>query len=274
MNMEPELQTQAQPAEAEEAFLPTAVLAINIGNTMTTAGIVLADRVEQSFTIETREIETIGPQLRELWDQIEDPAEAKVVVGSVVANRTDPLRRIVLDVLGTDAYVIRKDLPLPMPLDVENPETVGVDRVCAAAAAYQKLRHACVVADIGTAMTVNVVSDDGLFLGGAILPGPHLAAQALAEHTAALPKIELDRPQRIIGKNTEEAILVGVVYGAAGALRELTERFATEMGKWPQLVVTGGGANLIAEYCEFVDNIVPNLTLIGIALAWHLNPVK
>lgn len=272
--MEPELQTQARPTDVEEEFLPTTVLAISIGNTMTTAGIVIADHVEQSLAVETREVDSIGPKLLELWGQIDDPSEAKVVIGSVVANRTEPLCRIVLEVLGAEAYVIRRDLPLPMHVDVENPETVGVDRVCAAAAAYQKLRHACIVADVGTAMTVNVVSDDGLFLGGAILPGPYLAAQSLAEHTAALPKIELRRPQNAIGKNTEEAIAIGVVYGATGALRELVERFATQLGKWPQLILTGGGANLIAEYCDFADNFVPNLTLIGIALAWHLNPVN
>lgn len=271
MSMEPELQTQTKAAAVTDEFPPEAVLAINIGNTMTTAGIVLGDQVDKTFTIETRDLDSIGPQLLELWRQIEQTnEEAKVVIGSVVANRTEPLCRIVLEVLGAEAYVIRRDLPLPMRLDVENPDAVGVDRVCAAAAAYRKLRHACIVADVGTAMTVNVVSDDGLFLGGAILPGPHLAAQSLSEHTAALPKIDMMQPPaQPIGRNTEQAILVGVVFGAAGALRELVERFATHLGKWPQLVLTGGGAKIIAEHCDFVDNLVPHLTLIGIALAWH-----
>lgn len=259
--------------QAEGTLLLPTVLAINIGNSTTIAGLVRDQVVDSVISVETRALDTFAPQLAELWGQVEDPGRARIVIGSVVANRVEPLCQIVMGVTGLDALVIRRDLPLPMELDVENPDTVGVDRVCGAAAAYHRLHHACVVADIGTAMTVNVVNDAGVFLGGAILPGPYTAAQSLAEHTAALPKIELRRPERHIGRNTEEAILSGVIYGTVGALRELTERYATEMGHWPQLVVTGGGANLISELCEFVDNVVPHLTLMGIALAWQKNPV-
>lgn len=266
--------TQTETAtQTEGVLIPPTILAINIGNTITTAGLVREQEVDSVITVETRELETIRLQLTEIWSQVSDPGRARVVIGSVVANRVELLCRIVKEVTRLDALVIRRDLPLPMEVDVENPETVGVDRICGAAAAYQRLRHACVVADIGTAMTVNVVSDDGVFLGGAILPGPYTAARSLAEHTAALPNIQLRRPEQHIGRNTEEAILSGVVYGTVGALRELTERYATEMGRWPQLVLTGGGANLVVELCEFVDNVVPHLTLMGIALAWQKNPV-
>ncbi len=268
------LESLTQPtAQAEGTLLVPTILAINIGNTTTTAGLVRDQQVESAISVETRDLDSFRPQLVELWALVDDPGRARVVIGSVVAERIEPLCRIVMDVTGIDALILRRDVPLPMDLDVENPDTVGVDRICSAAAAYHRLRHACVVADIGTAMTVNVVSDEGVFLGGAILPGPYTAAQSLAEHTAALPKIKLRRPEHHIGRNTEEAILSGVVYGTVGALRELTERYATEMGRWPQVVVTGGGANLVAELCEFVDNVVPHLTLMGIALAWQKNPV-
>jgi len=268
------LEPLARPAaQAEGVLAPPTVLAIKIGNTTTTAGLVRDQQVEPVIAIQTRQIDAIKPQLAELWNQVEDPDRARVVIGSVVAGCVEPLCQIVKEATGRDAFVIRRDIPLPMELDVENPDAVGVDRVCGAAAAYHRLHHACVVADIGTAMTLNVVSDDGVFLGGAILPGPYTAAQALAEHTAALPKIDLRRPEHHIGRSTEEAILSGVVYGTVGALRELMERYATEMGRWPQLVVTGGGCSLVAELCEFIDNVVPHLTLMGIALAWQKNPV-
>ncbi len=225
----------ASAAQAEGALLLPTILAINVGNTTTTAGLVIDQQADPVITVETRDMdETLGPRLAELWSQVSEPARARVVVASVVANRVEPLCRIVKEVTNLDALVIRRDLPLPMLLNVENPDSVGVDRICGAAAAYHRLQHACVVADVGTAMTVNVVSDDGVFLGGAILPGPYTAARALAEHTAALPWVELRRPARHIGRNTEEAILSGVVYGTVGALRELTERYATEMGRWPQ----------------------------------------
>jgi type III pantothenate kinase len=269
-----DIEPLARPAGQVEGALATpTILAINIGNTVTTAGLVRDQQVEPVISTETRDLEAIRKPLAELWGQVEDPGRARVVIGSVVANRVDPLCRIITEVTKQDALVIRRDIPLPMELDVENPDTIGVDRICGAAAAYHRLRHACVVADIGTAMTVNVVSDGGVFLGGAILPGPYTAVQALAEHTATLPKINLRRPEHHIGRNTEEAILSGVVYGTVGALRELTERYATEMGRWPQLVVTGGGSGLVAELCEFIDSVVPHLTLMGIALAWQKNPV-
>lgn len=274
MTFDPQSKTQAQPAVLDETLPTITVLAINIGNTMISAGLVIGEAVEESFTILTSDIDTIGPQLADLWSHIDEPAEARVVIASVVPAQIEPMCRIVHSSLGTEAYVVRRDLPLPMAVDVENPDTVGVDRVCAAAAAYKKLGHACVVADVGTAMTVNVVSDDGTFLGGAIMPGPHLAALALSEHTAALPKVNLRLPEQLIGKNTDEAILIGVVAGTAGALRELVERYATHLGKWPQLVLTGGGASLLASYCDFIDTYVANLTLLGIALAWHRNPVS
>jgi type III pantothenate kinase len=263
-----------EPVNQAEGLLPApTILAINIGNTVTTAGLVSHEQVDPVISVETSRLEDIGPQLAGLWEQVSDPSHARIVIGSVVANRVDPLCRIVMEVTKQDALVIRRDLPLPMEVDVENPDTVGVDRICGAAAAYQRLHHACVIADVGTAMTVNVVSDDGVFLGGAILPGPYTAAQALAEHTAALPKVQLRHPEHHIGRNTEEAIISGVVFGTVGALRELTERYATEIGRWPQLVLTGGGANLVAGLCEFVDNVVPHLTLMGIALAWQKNPI-
>lgn len=253
---------------------PGPVLALNVGNTMTSAGIVDDQHVEHVIAVETRTLQTIGQHLTALWDRLSHNPAARVVIGSAVANLTEPLCQVVKQATSANALVIRRDLPLPMALDVDNPETVGVDRVCVAAAAYHRLRHACLVADVGTAITVNLVSDDGVFVGGSILPGPHVAAAALAEHTAALPRVQLRRPERLIGRNTEQAILSGVVFGLAGALRELTERYATELGCWPQLIVTGGGAGLIAEHCDFIDNVVPNLALMGIALTWQLHPDK
>ncbi len=267
-NYEPLNQTAGQ---GDALIGPPEVVAINIGNSTTTAGLVREQQVESVISVATDQLDAIAEPLAELWGQI-DARTVQVVVASVVPARTEPLCRIVERVTGEQALVIRRDLPLPLPLDVENPETVGVDRVCGAAAAYHRLGHACVVADVGTAMTVNVVSDDGIFLGGAILPGPQTAAWALAEHTAALPEIQLRRPEHHIGRSTEESILAGVIFGAVGALRELTERYATEMGRWPQLVVTGGGAKLLADYLDFADDLVPNLTLMGIALAWQQNP--
>jgi type III pantothenate kinase len=144
-----------------------------------------------------------------------------------------------------------------------------VDRVCSAAAAYERTGSACAVASFGSAITIDCVSDDGRFLGGAILPGLDLSFQALHIGTAVLPRVLPAAPTSPFGKNTHDAIVNGVAYGAVGALREIVERFATELGHWPPLVLTGGNAPLIASLADFVDAVVPDLCLIGIALAYR-----
>jgi type III pantothenate kinase len=127
-----------------------------------------------------------------------------------------------------------------------------------------------VVADCGTAITVDCVSDEGVFLGGAILPGLSLGASALAGGTALLPKVALERPTWVFGKDTRQAIIGGLVQGARGAIQFLTEAYATELKKWPLLLLTGGDAELIREEQGLEQAVVPELTLLGVALAFHL----
>jgi type III pantothenate kinase len=154
-----------------------------------------------------------------------------------------------------------------MVLEIDNELEVGVDRVCCAAAAFERVGGPCAVASFGTAITVDCVSADGRFLGGAILPGLDLCCQALHDGTAQLPRVLPGVPKTPFGKNTHDAIVGGVTYGLMGALREIVERFATELHEWPQLVITGGNAPLIADCADFVDSVVPDLCLMGIALA-------
>lgn len=106
-------------------------------------------------------------------------------------------------------------------------------------------------------------------MGGAILPGFQMSLDALHDHTDRLPSVQAAAPNSACGRNTPEAMLAGVVYGAAGALREIVERFATELRSWPPLVVTGGNAALIHPHANFIDAVVPDLCLRGIALAYR-----
>jgi type III pantothenate kinase len=199
---------------------------------------------------------------------------------------------------------IGTDIELPMALEVENAATVGPDRVVAAAAAFEAVGGPLVVASFGTALTISAVSAEGVFLGGVICPGLRLGAKVLHEATAALPLVELPRPSdpksesdRLaatrrgarpdapqadtppetasesrpspFAKNTVAAIQAGLFYQAGGTLREVVERMATEFSTWPHLVLTGGDAELVAPSYEFVDSVVPNLTLMGINLAYR-----
>jgi len=147
-----------------------------------------------------------------------------------------------------------------------------VDRLCAAVAAYDRLGTACVVADFGTAITIDCVSDRGVFLGGAILPGLGMAADSLHERTAQLPRVEIAKPDGVFGKDTQQAIVRGILATARGALRELVEAYATELGHWPIVILTGGDAHLVCDdpnEGELVQAIVPDLAIRGAALAYY-----
>ncbi len=242
-------------------------VAVAIGNTHVRAAICVNGEISDRIVVETEralaEPAALDPILA-LSAQTED---CRVVISSVVPTVLSALRSGLECQSNVTALVVGSDIPLPMPMDVESPESVGVDRVCAAAAAFARVKQACVVVDFGTAITVNAVGDNGAFLGGAILPGLGLAARALAEHTAALPLVEVCKPGSVLGRTTEAALTSGLFYGARGAIREIVEAMAASFGKWPTLLFTGGDAVLVGEDCDFADVVVPDLGLLGLELA-------
>ncbi len=242
------------------------LLAIDIGNTRVGLGIWDGDGLHDTRHTAVNQLDELQAALEQAWKAMDSRRRA-VVIGSVNPEGTVRVQQAAEAVSGVSVLRIRDDLPLPMPLDIENEEEVGVDRVCSAAAAFDRIGGACAVASFGTATTVDCVSANGRFLGGTIMPGLEMCCQALHEHTAQLPRVVLRAPQGTFAKNTHDAIVNGVMYGMLGALREIVERFATDLGEWPQLVITGGNAPLVAELADFVDAIVPDLCLIGIALA-------
>jgi len=245
------------------------LLVIDIGNSRIHLGLAREGKVTDSVVVEAAGLDDLPKVIEDLWSKLDASAPRASVGASVAPGVLRRVAEVVRKVTGQELLVIRDQIDLPMPVDVSNPDTVGADRVCAAAAAHAQLGQACVVADFGTAITIDCVSDDGVFLGGAILPGLQLSALSLEEHTAALPLVEVVEPTHPWGRDTREAINNGIFYGAIGALREVVERYATEMCKWPPLVVTGGAGALIAKHANFVDHVVPDLTLRGIALAYH-----
>jgi type III pantothenate kinase len=243
-----------------------AVLAIDIGNTRIGLGVWDGDGLHDTRRVAVSRPDDWKPAIEQAWGTIAQRKPA-IVIGSVNPPGTVRMQELAEAVSGVSVLRVRDDLPLPMPLDLDNPSEVGVDRVCCAAAAYDRVGGACSVASFGTAITIDCVSPDGHFLGGAILPGFELCCDALHTRTAQLPRVSPRAPNTTFGKNTHDAILNGVVYGMLGALREIVERFATDLREWPHLVITGGNAPLIADLADFVDAVVPDLCLIGIALA-------
>ncbi len=245
------------------------ILAIDVGNTRIGMAVLDHDGVHDTRRVAAGRPGEWEAALRETWAATGGSKQRAIALASVRPDAADSMLELVQRAVGIEAWRVRDDLPLPMPVEVDSLAEVGVDRICSAAAAFDRVRQACAVASFGTATTIDCVSSEGRFIGGTILPGLGLCARALHEGTAALPLVELRAPAGVFGRNTRDAIAAGVVYGAVGALREIVERFATELREWPQLILTGGNAGLVAEHADFVDAVVPDLCLMGIALAYR-----
>lgn len=232
-----------------------------------------AIRTNQRFSLD--QMDEVIEHAQQCWDALPPDHLKAVAAASVVPQALERLHERYDESFSDPFHVVGEDIHRPLSLAVESPELVGIDRVCSAAAAYDGVRGACAIASFGTAITIDCVNDEGVFLGGAILPGLTLQARSLHEGTAALPDVKIEATGVVFGTTTQEAISNGILFGAAGALREIVERYATHLGRWPALIVTGGNAELIGKECEFIDRIVPDLCIRGIALAYrkHHSPL-
>ncbi|MBN1554217.1 MAG: type III pantothenate kinase [Phycisphaerae bacterium] len=247
-----------------------AVLACDCGNTCISFASAQGETLSGVRRLRVGELPSLGDALAELWVSMPEPK--KIVVASVNAVALKALEAAVAESLHEEVLLIGRDLPLPIETRLDNPQSVGVDRLCGAVAAFDRLGVACVVADFGTAITIDGVDDEGVFLGGAILPGLRAQAAALHSATDQLPEVDISDPTWVFGRDTREAIVGGIVYGARGALRERVEAYATELGAWPVVVLTGGDANLICPHPGeegLVQAIVKDLTLRGVAIAYY-----
>ncbi len=247
---------------------PLRFLAVSVGNTRTGFALVECDEPEWSRALPNADREALLSALRGVCAPSGDGHAATVVMASV----NDPLADIIgpsLRSAGAEVRRIGRDIPIPIAANVDSPARTGQDRLLAALAAYDLLEQACVVVDAGTALTIDFVDGEGAFQGGAILPGARMGLSALHERTSALPDITLDHPSDAapFGKTTRDAMLQGAVYGARGAVRLLTERYAERFGAYPLVIATGGDAPLLFEGDELIDRIIPDLVLRGVAIA-------
>lgn len=252
------------------------IIAVDIGNTNITIGLYVKDEEQFIKSIPGKSHKELTNCLKSAWQKIPIAKSSKekkrngvIIVSSVKPTWTKLIQQKVKDNLGEKVYVIGKDIPLPMTLWVDEPDKVGTDRVVSAAAAYAVVEDAVVVADFGTAVTIDLVDEKGIFLGGVICPGFEISAQALKENTAQLPKVKVTRPKTPFGKTTNQAISCGLYYSAVATIQEVIRRYAEKIGKWPYTVLTGAAGKTIKDDCEFIDSYVPNLVVKGIVLAYR-----
>ena len=251
------------------------VLACDVGNSSIAIAHVKGDDVTPMQRLRPEDPAGLGRALAELWEQMPEPR--KVAACSVNPPGLGALEAAGAEALHQDVLVIGRDLPLPIKTDLPHPASIGTDRLCCAAGAFDRLGVPCVVADFGTAITIDCVNADGVFIGGAILPGLAMGAKALAGQTALLPEVAPANPNWVFGKDTTQAIIGGLVLGARGALRELVESYASELGGWPIVILTGGDADLICPRpgkSELVQAVVPDLVLRGVAIGYYKSLLK
>jgi type III pantothenate kinase len=220
----------------------------DVGNTRIHAAVVRGGRLRSRGSVPTRRAARLP--------RVEGPAAACSVVPAAEAALRRRWPRVLF--LG-------RDFPPAVAVRVPHPDGVGADRLANAAAAWARARRACVVVDAGSAVTFDVVSARGAFVGGAIAPGLGLAARALHEHCALLPRVRPGRAARAVGRTTVANIRSGLYWGMRGAIRETLEKIRRELGGRPRVFGTGGDAALVR---DLFDEYIPTLTLEGVALSY------
>lgn len=241
------------------------LIAINVGNTRTQVGQFAGTELRRTERLDNDSVPALVHLLVGLWEQTDEPRT--MLMASVNDAVAAPLDAALRDQLSVEIYHVGDDVPVPIGRRLD-PETItGVDRLLNAVAAWDRIRQACIVVDAGTALTVDFIDGEGTFHGGAIAPGAAMQLQALHDRTATLPELRLAAPDVMqpFGRSTGQAMLNGVFHGIRGTVQRLVEQYAEHYGAFPQVIATGGDAELLFRGETLIDNIVPDLTLLGIA---------
>jgi type III pantothenate kinase len=243
-------------------------LAVAVGNTRVRVGRMIAGVLDRAESVTTADTAGVTAAIARAVTEGEPPQLA--VVASVNPRIADAVRGALVDRLGGDrVLMIGREIPLPLRHAMDDASTLGIDRALAALAAYERSQQAAVVVDVGTAVTVDFIDGEGVFHGGAILPGLSMMLKALHDHTASLPAAKFEMPaadRGPFGLDTQHAMRLGAVAAVRGALRELLDRYAEHYQAYPQVVGTGGDIGVL-EATDLVEHVVPDLQLMGIAAA-------
>jgi len=252
------------------------LLVADVGNTQTHLGAFDGEQLVADWrfaTIRQSTADELGAVLRNLLAL--HGLAFRHLEASIVSSTVPQLRpewtAMASRYLGHEMPVVGPGLKTGMPIRYDNPREIGPDRLVNAVAGVARLGGPCVVVDFGTAVTYDIVSRAGEYLGGIIFPGVEIATDALTERAAALPKIDLTPPRSLIGKTTVDAIRSGVVYGYAAQVDGIVTRLRSELGADTRTIATGGLASVIVPHTRTIGGMDPLLTLTGLRLLWERN---
>ena len=252
------------------------ILTLDIGNTNIKAGVFNGPELVDYWRISTdrtKSSDEYGILLLNLFAHSKiDPAVDGIIMSSVVPTINFTIEHMCSNYFNQTPMQVVPGIKTGINLKYENPRELGSDRIVNAVAAYELYGGPCIFIDFGTATTFGVVSERGEFLGGAICPGIKLASEALTERTSRLPKIELVKPESVIGRNSVSNMQSGLVYGFIGQVTYLIDCMKRELGAPDaKVIATGGMSRLIASGTDAIDEIDGLLTLKGLRIIYERN---
>ncbi|MGI9861068.1 type III pantothenate kinase [Moorella naiadis] len=252
------------------------LLAIDVGNTNIVMGIFAGRELKCHWRVASDRQKTAdeyGLIVHQLahYQGLKIQDIKAVALASVVPTLTQVLAEMIAKQLGCQPFIIGPGVKTGMPIRFDNPREVGADRIVNGVAVYELYGGPAIVVDFGTATTFDAISDRGEYLGGAIAPGIGIATDALFARAAKLPRVELVRPPRIIGKNTIACMQAGIMYGFIGQVEGIITRMQAELGGRAMVVATGGLAGLIGPEVNCINKVDPMLTLEGLRIVYERN---
>jgi type III pantothenate kinase len=264
------------------------LLVIDVGNTNTVLGVFrlfsapdFAEAASENqlvahWRVSTNKMQTVdeyGVLFRTLLTMAGlDTAGIKgIIISSVVPPLDSTLREVCERYFNLRPFFIEPGVKTGMPVQYNNPAEVGADRIVNAVAAFHKYGGPCIVVDFGTATTFDAISEEGAYLGGAIAPGVGISADALFEHAARLPRVEIRQPKHIIGTDTIASMQAGLFYGYLGLVEGILRRMIAELGGATKVIATGGLSVLFGSHCSYINAVDDLLTLEGLRIIWERN---
>jgi type III pantothenate kinase len=252
------------------------LVAVDVSNTNTKVGVYDGERLVRHWRLRTapeRTADEYAVILRGLLAGAGDLA-ARVrgaIVASVVPPMNDMVEELLRGVFDVAPIFVGPGTRTGISVLMDNPKEVGADRIVNAVAAYERARGAAIVVDMGTATTFDYVSAKGEYAGGIIVPGISISLDALGSRTAKLPRVELVRPPRVVGRNTIHAIQSGAIFGYTALVDGLVDRIREENDASAQVYATGGLAHLIQPESRTIQHVDDYLTLDGLRLIYDRN---